>query len=52
MPADEVLLIKDLFVTLITSSYKCFTKDEKLSSSADDNERAGKVLPESYSVTT
>ena len=29
MPQDEALLVKDLFVPLLHSSYKCFTKDSE-----------------------
>ncbi len=46
VPCDETLLIKDLFIPLIHSSYKCF-KTEAKNVVADDGSR---YIPESYMV--
>ena len=45
MPQDEALLVKDLFIPLLHSSYKCFNKEADQSDSTN-------ILPESYMANT
>ena len=47
-PEDDVLLRNDLLVSLVHSTYKCF----KTSSDHSDESFFGKVIPESYFVST
>ena len=48
MPNDEVLLVKNLFVALMHSSYNCF--EPKPSSTSEIN--MGEIVPESYLFQT